>query len=74
MLLFLALSGMGICPSWHAKNPVSFLVVAGHSSTSEVARISSLWHLSKAWRVVTDGASAGRVAVGVFRDGHGPRG
>jgi hypothetical protein len=60
MLLFFALSGMGICPSWHAKNPVSFLVVAGHSSTSEVARVSSLWRLSKACRVVTDGASAGR--------------
>ncbi len=55
MLLFFALSGMGICRAWHAKNPVSFLVVAGHSSTSEVARVGSLWRLPKACRVVTDG-------------------
>ena len=60
MLLLLAVSGMGICASWHAKNPVSFLMVAGQSSTSAGARVSSPWLLSKACRVVTDGASAGR--------------
>jgi hypothetical protein len=65
MLLFFALSGMGICPEWHDKNQDSFLVVAGHSSTSEVARVSSLWRLSKACRVVTDSSSAGRVALSI---------